>query len=217
MAYPIPIIRNEMPLESIRNYSFQQFFDIFGCTKLDISSFWLISSGYDENNNKKYVHLIIRACQLRPFFGAHLISLLPEKEGDPMRNVWVNSLTHLRRQIFNFKDRLSFERSTYIIPYTDGSVLIRLKSIRSFLHLPVVPCPGKDIHVPRQVRRKPHVKQHLLETCMQNMITYLDREKNQAMEDTLNELKAFTSSYCDKLLELNKAEKVGIINRVNTT
>lgn len=203
---PIHVLRNEMSLNSIRNYSFQQFIDIFGSTKLDISDFWLISSGYDENNNKKYVHLIIRACRVRPFFGPHLISLLPEKEGDPMRNLWVNSLTHLRRQIFNFKDRLSFERSTYIVPFTDGEVLIRLKSIRSFLHIPLHPHSSLQgtAGTPRPVRRKPHVKQHLLETCMQNMITYLDREKNQTTEETLNELKAFTTSYCDNLIKFNK-------------
>jgi hypothetical protein len=203
---PIHVLRNEMSLNSIRNYSFQQFIDIFGSTKLDISDFWLISSGYDEDNNKKYVHLIIRACRVRPFFGPHLISLLPEKEGDPMRNLWVNSLTHLRRQIFNFKDRLSFERSTYIVPFKDGEVLIRLKSIRSFLHIPVqnaFSATGSG-GLPRPVRRKPHVKQHLLETCMQNMITYLDREKNQTTEETLNELKTFTSNYCDHLIKFNK-------------
>ena len=200
-----------MSLHSIRNYSFQQFIDIFGCTKLDISNFWLISSGYDENNVKMYVHLIIRACQSRPFFGPHLISLLPEKEGGPMRNMWVNSLTHLRRQIFQFKDRLSFERSTYIVPFPSGEVLIRLKSVRSFLHIPIfsegtnpslleepVPSPA------RPLRRKPHVKQQLLETCMQSMITYLDRENNQTTEETLNELKAFTANYCDNLIKFNK-------------
>lgn len=201
---PIHVLRNEMSLNSIRNYSFQQFIDIFGSTKLDISDFWLISSGYDENNNKKYVHLIIRACQVRPFFGPHLISLLPEKEGDPMRNMWVNSLTHLRRQIFNFKDRLSFERSTYIVPFSDGEVLIRLKSIRSFLHIPVTNNNLLHHSAPRPIRRKPHVKQHLLETCMQNMITYLDREKNQSTEETLNELKLFTANYCDNLIKFNK-------------
>ena len=209
-ALPIHVQHNVMPLHSIRNYSFKQFIDIFGSTRLDISNFWLISSGYDENNDKKYVHLIIRACKSRPFFGAHLISLLPEKEGDPMRNIWVNSLTHLRRQIFQFKDRLSFERSTYIVPFPDGEVLIRLKSVRSFLHIPLFGESQDKVPVvpsllpARPIRRKPHVKQQLLETCMQNMITYLDRENNQSTVETLLELKSFTANYCDNLIKFNK-------------
>ncbi len=83
---------------------------------------------------------------MRPLFGPHLVSIfeIPSHptegvEIQPvMRTFWVHSLTDLRRNMFCFRDRLSFERSTYLIPYSDGQLLIRLKSIRAFLKLPIL-------------------------------------------------------------------------------
>jgi hypothetical protein len=129
---------------SVRNFTFEQFFDIFKTAELDISHFWMINSGFDKDGNKKYAHLVLRACAIRPLFGPHLVSVfeLPETTLESetvkpvMRSFWVHSLTDLRRTFFCFRDRLSFERSTYLIPFCDGQLLIRLKSIRAFLRLP---------------------------------------------------------------------------------
>ena len=131
---------------AVRNFTFEQFFDIFKTSQLDISQFWLINSGFDNNGMKKYAHLVIRGCAIRPLFGPHLVSVfeIPAvvEEGvtvkPTMRTFWVHSLTDLRRNLFCFRDRLSFERSTYLIPYPDGELLIRLKSIRAFLKLPIL-------------------------------------------------------------------------------
>jgi hypothetical protein len=131
---------------AVRNFTFEQFFNIFKTTQLDISQFWVINSGFDENGVKKYAHLVIRGCAIRPLFGPHLVSIfeipavaVEGQEVKPvMRTFWVHSLTDLRRNMFCFRDRLSFERSTYLIPYPDGELLIRLKSIRAFLKLPIL-------------------------------------------------------------------------------
>lgn len=131
---------------AVRNFTFEQFFDIFKTTQLDISQFWVINSGFDNEGVKKYAHLVIRGCAIRPLFGPHLVSVfeiptsIPEGEvvKPTMRTFWVHSLTDLRRNMFCFRDRLSFERSTYLIPYQDGELLIRLKSIRAFLKLPIL-------------------------------------------------------------------------------
>jgi hypothetical protein len=130
---------------AVRNFTFEQFFNIFKTTQLDISHFWVINSGFDENGVKKYAHLVIRGCAIRPLFGPHLVSIFEipvatESQGTKptMRTFWVHSLTDLRRNFFCFRDRLSFERSTYLIPYPEGELLIRLKSIRAFLKLPIL-------------------------------------------------------------------------------
>ena len=131
---------------AVRNFTFEQFFDIFKTTQLDISQFWVINSGFDNNGLKKYAHLVIRGCAIRPLFGPHLVSVfeipsvIPDgQEIKPkMRTFWVHSLTDLRSNLFCFRDRLSFERSTYLIPFPNGELLIRLKSIRAFLKLPIL-------------------------------------------------------------------------------
>lgn len=133
-----------MSNNAVRNFTFEQFFNIFKTSELDISHFWLINSGFDQLGNKRYAHLVIRACAIRPLFGPHLVSIfevdssLSTETKPAMRTFWVHSLTDLRRNMFCFRDRLSFERSTYLIPYNNGELLIRLKSIRAFLRLPVL-------------------------------------------------------------------------------
>ena len=181
---------------NIRNFTFNEFLSIFNTTKLDISSFWLINTGYDEEGNKKYVHIIIRACQIRPFFGPHYVSLL-NADGTSLQDLWVNSLTFLRKQIFKFTDRLSFERSTYLMPYNAGDTMIRLKSIRSLLTIPLW---GKKKKLPRMIKEDNPIRSHLLETCVQNMISYLDREKDQTLEETITEVDNFVKDYCKSLL-----------------
>lgn len=189
------VLYNDMSYDSIRNYTFDEFIAIFGTTKLDISAFWLINCGYDKNYNKKYVHVILRGCQVRPFFGAHYVSVMAED--GKLVDFWVNSLTALRRQIFQFTDRLSFERSTYLLPFRDGETMIRLKSVRAFLTIPTL---SRGEKLPRSPRRNNGIREHLLETCMQTMISYIDREKEQSMNETIMEIKEFVDRYCNKLI-----------------
>lgn len=199
----ISVVHNDMSYNSIRNYTFDQFYTLFKTTELDISSFWLINSGYDENGEKKYVHLIIRACQIRPFFGPHLVSIY--KPDKTLNTMWVNSLTHLRRNIFKFTDRLSFERSTYLIPFQDSDTLVRIKSIRCFLLIPIIQKYSSEIKLekPASPKKQPKVKQQLLDTCLQTMVTYIDRELAGTTEETVTELKEIVDQFCDHLLTMS--------------
>lgn len=193
--------------ESIRNFSFSEFLTIFKTTSLDISNFWLVNSGYDKEGNKKFVHIIIRACQIRPFFGPHLVSIMADDPKEDMRTFWVTSLTHLRRNLFNFADRLSFERSTYIVPYEDNSLLIRIKAVRSFLTIPQKEWVGRTIKVApineeddNELQQSPSPKStHLLDSSLQQMLTFLSREHKTSIENTIHILRDYVHEYCDKL------------------
>jgi len=189
---------NDMFYESIRNFSFEQFFSLFKTTSLDISTFWLINSGYDKEGNKKYVHLIIRGCKVRPFFGPHLVSVQNEK--GELDTFWVNSLTHLRRNIFHFTDRLSFERSTYLIPFHNSEVLVRIKSIRCFLNIPFRGNENEEPIAPRPKK----VRQQLLDTCMQSMVTYISREVNGTKQNIVDEMKRVVDDFCNQLIAMDK-------------
>jgi len=193
--------------ESLRNFSFSEFLTIFKTTSLDISKFWLVNSGYDKDGNKKFVHIIIRACQIRPFFGPHLVSIMAEDPKEDMRTFWVTSLTHLRRNLFNFTDRLSFERSTYIVPYEDNSLLIRIKAVRSFLIIPQKEWNGRPLKAIQTVEKQeeeevqtPSPKStHLLDSSLQQMLTFLSREHKTNIENTIHILREYVHEYCDRL------------------
>jgi hypothetical protein len=223
---------------AVRNFTFEQFFDIFKTTQLDISQFWVINSGFDNEGVKKYAHLVIRGCAIRPLFGPHLVSIFEIPVSIPeghvvkptMRTFWVHSLTDLRRNMFCFRDRLSFERSTYLIPYQDGELLIRLKSIRAFLKLPIlmentmtaVPTPhyvqstvdeeedeGSEVLEENQatcghavlMQEKSCKMKILLNHHVQVMISYLNRELHQDSSSSINIVQSYVSSYCKELLQ----------------
>ena len=186
----------------VANFTFEQFIELFKTATLDISTFWLINCGFDEAGNKKYAHVILRACSIRPFFGPHLVSVFNNVEGatDPeMKTFWVHSLTYLRKDILLFKDRLSFERSTFLMPFGDDRMLIRIKSIRTFLSLPKPAVENaesekEDQPIELGVKRKTFLNQHI-----QSMISYLNRECSQSSLDSVNLVKEYIVEYCDEL------------------
>lgn len=202
----VNIINNNIFIhDSIRNFSFSEFLAIFKTTTLDISNFWLVNSGYDKDGNKKFVHIIIRACHTRPFFGPHLVSIMADEgSSEDMRTFWVASLTHLRRNLFNFTDRLSFERSTYIVPYEDNSLLIRVKAVRSFLVLPKKEWSGRpcrQLMILRSDQEDVNTSKntHILDSSLQQMLTFLSREHKTSIENTIPILRDYVEEYCDRL------------------
>jgi hypothetical protein len=192
----------------IKNYTFEQFFETFGCSKLDISKFWLMNVGF-VNGERRYAHIILRACQIRPFFGPHLVSTFytTESEVQEMKTFWVHSLTFLRRNLFAFEDRLSFERSTYLIPYQDGQLLIRLKSIRAFLLLPYGSPNGEIRPIQMESEETQECKEKectekmkmLLNHHLQCMISYLNREMQCSSEQSIAYLEKYNIEYFAEL------------------
>jgi hypothetical protein len=211
------VVNHEMMNNNIRNFSFEDFFTIFKTSTLDVSTIWLINSGFDENGGRRFTHLILRGCQIRPFFGPHLVSVLvynaENNKTEEMKTFWVHSLTHLRRSLFHYKDRLSFERSTYLRPYEDANTLIRIKSVRAFLTLPVLEWTEKAI--PKSIGQKRNNEmlaenektEHLLNSSIQNMITFLSRETQNTPLQCIAFIKKYTGHYLDSLMEQLEKEK----------
>lgn len=57
---------------AVRNFSFEQFFDIFKTSQLDISHFWLINSGFDNEGVKKVREL--RSPTTPPMHSVHYLT-----------------------------------------------------------------------------------------------------------------------------------------------
>ncbi len=202
-----------MPNCAIRNLNFEDFLNLFQTSSLDISKFWLINAGYDSSGVKQFTHLIIRACQVRPFLGPHLVTI--RLNSGEFETFWVNSLTFIRRTIFKFTDRLSFERSTYLIPFDDGQLLVRIKSIRSLLTIPqmdwVQKVPRSDLELITDIPiKKAKVSEpespsstgktsQILNTYMQTMITYISRERNLNALESVEIVKEYAAEFCNDL------------------
>ena len=103
-------------------------------TPFHLSNYHLICVG---NRNKIRHHVYVRLHSYhssKPLQGPHLVTIYIGAPQNMFVHLWVASLTTLRKQFFHFEDRLSFERSTYII-LPEKQKLIRLKSVRGFIRL----------------------------------------------------------------------------------
>lgn len=188
---------------AIENYDFEQFLTLFKKIEINISEFWLVNIGLTATGEKRLVYLIIRAYSTKPFFGPHLVSMfIQDAEGaTEMTTLWVHSLTFLRKELFQFQDRLSFERSTYLAPFRDNQSLIRLKSIRGFIAIPYAAL-GDASMSPISIRR-PRTRERinqLLNRNLQSLVTFLSRELDVSMKESIFELSRYTSIYCEHLI-----------------
>lgn len=188
---------------AIENYDFEQFISLFKKIEINISDFWLVNIGLTAAGEKRLVYLIIRAYSTKPFFGPHLVSMfIQNAEGAiEMVTIWVHSLTFLRKELFLFQDRLSFERSTYLAPFRDNQSLIRLKSIRGFIAIPYAELG--DATMSAISIRKPRTRERinqLLNRNLQNLVTFLSRELDISMKESVVELSTYTTFYCEHLI-----------------
>lgn len=186
---------------AIENFNFEQFIHLFNATSIDLSKYWLVNIGSDQNGNKKYVHLIIRAYATKPFFGPHLVSIFVRKDEnaqEEMMTFWVHSLTFLRKELFQFHDRLSFERSTFLVPGKNNAPMIRIKSIRGFVTVPQRSWEQAQIPPPRKQRSKEKINE-LLNHNIQNLVMFLNRETGQTMQESIIDLRNYVIDYCTQL------------------
>lgn len=197
------IITHDISNVAIENYDFEQFISLFKKIEIDISDFWLVNIGLTANGEKRLVYLIIRAYSTKPFFGPHLISMFIQNAegGTELTTLWVHSLTFLRKELFQFQDRLSFERSTYLAPFRDNQSLIRLKSIRGFIAIPYAALGDSSMSAIsiRRPRTRERINQ-LLNRNLQSLVTFLSRELDISMKESIFELSNYTSLYCEHLI-----------------
>ena len=111
----------------IPNYSLKECQTLLKVTQFDIQNYLLVCIGRksDEsrhvaffrlqllhhNHRKKLVHIYHNNCLSAPI------------------SIEIDSYSYLRNKVFEFKDRLSFERSTFVIAF-HVPCLIRLKGLR---------------------------------------------------------------------------------------
>ena len=195
------------------NYNFEKFLTLFHVPYIDISCYWLINIGFNSLGEKKFVYLIIRAYAIKPFYGPHLVSLFTYSENSQkqeMITTWVHSLTFLRKEIFLFQDRLSFERSTFLIPAKEVAHYIRIKSIRGLLTMPhrsiqEESTPTNSLNEvaksPRKQRSQLKMNE-LINGQVQNLVTFINRETNKDMRDSILQLRDYINDYCNELVKL---------------
>jgi hypothetical protein len=197
------IVSHDVTNVAIENYDFEQFISLFHKIEININDFWLVNIGVNASGEKKLVYLIIRAYATKPFFGPHLVSIFihSEEQKSEMVTIWVHSLTFLRKELFQFQDRLSFERSTFLAPFHDSQTLIRLKSIRGFITIPFASINDGMVSMisPRKARPRERINL-LLKRNIQGLITFLSRELDISMRESIIELGDYVDTYCKDLI-----------------
>jgi len=117
----------------IGNYSLDQCIQYLGSENVFLHDYDILCVGY-KNNSKQFYHLKILASSpsSKALQGPHEI-ILYAADQTPLQ-FWVWSLTTLRKKFFEFSDRLSFERSSFLVLH-EPQILLRLKCVRSLLKI----------------------------------------------------------------------------------
>jgi hypothetical protein len=107
---------------------------------IPLDQYYLACVGYIHKIKKiVLVRILHVAVSFKPLQGPHEIQLFYENENRTQwlhtEPFWVHSLTTLRRNIMGYQDRLSFERSTYLL-YFPKQKCLKIKNIRGYLTLP---------------------------------------------------------------------------------
>jgi len=197
------VVHDDLKNVALSNYDFESFITTFKSIEINISDFWLVNFGINAQGERKFAYLIIRAYSTRPFFGPHLVSIMTAEENEPnkstMTTIWVHSLTFLRKELFQFHDRLSFERSTFLCPFEDVSCLIRLKGIRGFIQIRREAFQNAEITI-RRGRSREKINA-LLNKNIQSLIAFLSREADMSIKDSIVDICNYTQIYCQSLLK----------------
>ena len=124
-------IHEKLKLKSLPNYSLRKCFEYLNTKSVFLQDYEILCIGY-HNNTKQYARLKILASTStsKTLQGPHEIIIYNTNQY-PI-HFWVWSLTTLRKKFLKFTDRLSFERSAFLI-LPDQKVLLRLKCIRSII------------------------------------------------------------------------------------
>jgi hypothetical protein len=109
----------------IRNYSIPKLCEMFnGPVQLNEIDCYCVGK---RNGCRRYIKIRILACTDKPLKGRHMVSFFN-------RTIYVESLTSLKSKYFKYEDKLSFERSCFILV---NSKAVRLSLIRHIIQLPL--------------------------------------------------------------------------------
>ena len=157
---------------SIRNEPIEQF---FGSGTIQLENYDLVCVGYRDN--KKYLAglRILKQFESIPLKGAHEVMLTHTSSG--LKLMEVLSLTYLKRHILQFKDSLSFERSTFLI-LPEHQKVVRLKYIRGQISLPTNNQSFQQPTLTQRTRLQTH-------NLVRNIYTSFQRELYGCDEETI--------------------------------
>jgi hypothetical protein len=126
--------------KQIKNYSCKNLLETLG-ESIHLEDYDLISVGYDSKKEHKkitYFRIVKHFPHKAILQGPHEILIYTDiNHLSSAYKFWVYSLTRLRLVFFKMNDRLSFERSTFLVDRTHHRI-IRLKNIRDKIILPLI-------------------------------------------------------------------------------
>lgn len=120
------------------NYDLTQCQEIFGYQKeVPLQNYIVVTVGKRKMDLCKqcaFVRIFQNSSYQKPLQGPHQVGVY-NPSSKKVEVFWVYSLSALRNRIFGFQDRLSFERSSFVI-VPGKQCMVRLKNARSILTLP---------------------------------------------------------------------------------
>ena len=125
----------------IKNITFEELNSLFpDNAAIDLSHYYLVEIGHNAHGKRQLVFFKIlhQGYQLPLLRGPHQVMGCVQGSWCLF---WVNSLTRLKSHFMGMYDRLSFERSTYLI-HSSSQKLIRLRCMRHRLSVPKLPLPS---------------------------------------------------------------------------
>lgn len=179
-------IQNIVNLKTCQNYSIEQcrqILDLSDTSTIPLQNYILLVIGTNSEGNKEVCFLRVLGMNYhsKPLLGSHYISVYAHDKKE-WHNQWVYSLFRVKSQLCGFKDKVSFERTAFII-LPQQQKLIRIKSVRSVIALPVLMMTNARAH-----------------TRLYNSVSY--RTRRQAK----NIIQLLFTSYCRDLGSCDKSE-----------
>ena len=128
-------VYDRLHCKSIKNISMKNILTLFGSNKIDLADLDLVSIGKDGQGQKQIAFLKILSTNGSLLFGAQRVNCYY-----PYGGIFdVTSLSALKTHFFLFQDKISFERSTFVIHHESKS-LVRLQIMRFLLYSKYVKC-----------------------------------------------------------------------------
>ena len=172
MAVPRWIIQALLK-PTIRNDSIETCTSFFDDIPISLNDYDCVCVGLRSNKLKYFSLLKILSCESNiPLHGPHYVRVYNNLTNS-VDDLYTPSLTSLKKKTFQFIDRLSFERSTYLILYKYQKV-IRLKNIRGIISLP---CSNTN-PLPRSIVKKKISKRTSQQTAtlLRTILTAFQRD-----------------------------------------